>query len=107
MGVGGGWEAEGGLNHSLAVRKSRCVFSKAQKQPQCTCQDKMVVGSGLTPHTALLVHPSGTIHPQWTVMNLHGQINAACESRPGHLQTWSSSALSLVCLDSAIVWISC
>ena len=23
---------------------------------------------------------------QWTVMNLHGQINAACESRPGHPQ---------------------
>ena len=31
-------------------------------------------------------------------MNLHGQINAACESRPGHPQ---------VCLDSAIVWLSC
>ena len=36
MGVEGGWEAEGGLNHPLAQRKSRCVFSKAQKQPQCT-----------------------------------------------------------------------
>ena len=32
---GGGWEAEGGLNHPLAVKKSRCVLSKAQKQPQC------------------------------------------------------------------------
>ena len=31
---GGGWETEGGLNHQ---RKSRCVLSKAQKQPQCTC----------------------------------------------------------------------
>ena len=29
-------------------------------------------------------------------MNLHGQINAACESRPGHV--------SLVCLDSARVF---
>ena len=34
MGVRGGWEAEGGLNHPLAQRKSRCVFSEAQKQPQ-------------------------------------------------------------------------
>ena len=42
VGIGGGWEAEGGLNHPLAVRKSRCVFNKAQKQPQCTCQDKTV-----------------------------------------------------------------
>ena len=36
----GGWEAEGGLNHPPAQGKSRCVFNKAQKQPQCTCQDK-------------------------------------------------------------------
>ena len=63
MGVGGGWEAEGKLNHPLAQRKSRCVFSKAQKHPQCTCQDKTVVGSSLTPHAALLVHPNVTIHP--------------------------------------------
>ena len=63
MGVGGGWEAEGGLNHPPAQRKSHCVFNKAQKQPQCTCQDKTVAGSSLTPHAALLVHPSGTIHP--------------------------------------------
>ena len=59
MGVGGRWEAKGELNHPLAQRKSCCVFSKAQKQPQCTYQDKMVVGSSLTPHAALLV----TIHP--------------------------------------------
>ena len=45
----------------------------------------MVTGSSLTPHAALLVHPSGTIHPAVAVMNLCGQINAACESRPGHL----------------------
>ena len=63
MGVGGGWEAEGELNHPLAQRKSRCVFGKAQKQPQCTCQDKTVIGSSLTPHAALLVRPNGTIHP--------------------------------------------
>ena len=63
MGVGGGWETEGRLNHPLAQGKSHCVFNKAQKQPQCTCQDKTVIGSSLTPHAALLVHPSGTIHP--------------------------------------------
>ena len=63
MGVGGGWEAEGGLNHPLAQGRSRCVFNKAQKQPQCTCHIKTVAVSSLTPHAALLVHPSGTIHP--------------------------------------------
>ena len=63
VGVGGGWEAEGRLNHPLAQGNSRCVFNKAQKQPQCTCQDKTVVGRSLTPHAALLVCPSGTIHP--------------------------------------------
>ena len=30
VGIGGGWEAEGRLNHLLAQRKSRCVFSKAR-----------------------------------------------------------------------------
>ena len=51
----------------------------------------MVVGSSLTRHAALLVCPSGTIHPAVDRMNLHGQINAACESRPGHPQPchWS------------------
>ena len=53
MGVGGEWEAEGGLNHPLAQGKSHCVSNKAQKQPQCTCRDKMVVESNLIPHAAL------------------------------------------------------
>ena len=62
-----------------------CVFSKTQKQPQlqCTCQAKTVAGSSLTPHAytyvASFVHPSGTI---WTIMNLQGQKNVVCESRP-------------------------
>ena len=51
----GGWVAEGGLNYPLAVRKSCCVLSKAQKQPQCTCQDKTVIGNSLTSLVALLV----------------------------------------------------
>ena len=57
------WEAEGGLNHTLAQRKSRCVFSKAQKHLQCTCQAKTVTGSSLTLYAALLVQLSGTIYP--------------------------------------------
>ena len=63
VGIEGGWEAKSRLNHPLAQRKCHCVFSKAQKQPQCTYRNKMVAGSSLTPHAALLVHPSGTIHP--------------------------------------------
>ena len=59
----GGREVKGRLNHRLAVRKSHCVLSKAQKQPQCTRQDKTVIGSSLMPHAALLVHPSGIIQP--------------------------------------------
>ena len=88
--MGGRWEAEGGLNHLWAQRNSYCVLSKTQKQPQCTCQAKMVPGSCLTPHAALLLRPSGTI---WTVMDLQGQKN---ESRIGYLYL----ALSLEGLDS-------
>ena len=85
MGAGGGWEAEGRLYHPSAQRQNYCVF-KAQKQPQCTCQAKTVVGRSLTPHVALLVCSSGIIYSlQWTVMNLQGQKNAACESRPGYI----------------------
>ena len=61
---------------------------------------KTIAGNSLTPHATLLVRRSGTI---WTVINLQGQKNDACESRPGCL----SLALSLVCLDSARVWLSC
>ena len=89
MAIVGGWEAEGGLNYPLAQRKSHCVFSKAQKQPQCTCQDKMVVGSSLSPHAALLVHPSGTTHP---VVDHHGFTYAwsdkCCLSQPCQWSVW-------------------
>ena len=60
-GGGGGWEAKGGLNHPWAQGQSHCVFSKMQKQPQCTCQAKTVAGSSLTPHA--LVRPSSTRYP--------------------------------------------
>ena len=66
-----------------AQGQSHCVFSKTQKQPQCTYQANTVAGSSLIPHAALLEHPSGTI---WTIMDLQGQKNAAYENRPGYLQ---------------------
>ena len=34
-----------------------------------TCQAKKVIGSSFTPSVALLVHPSGTVHP---TMDCHG-----------------------------------
>ena len=71
---------------STGTGKSRCVFNEAQKQPQCTRQDKTVAGSSLTPHAALLVHPSGTIHPIVDCHEFTWKINAACESRSGHPQ---------------------
>ena len=48
---------------SMAQGQSHCVFSKTQKQPQCTCQANMVAGSSLTLHAALLVHASDTRYP--------------------------------------------
>ena len=59
MGVGGGSEAGGGTIHWH--REGAAVCSIKHKQPQCTCQDKIIVGSSLTPRAALLVRPSGTI----------------------------------------------
>ena len=84
-GGGSGWEVEGGLNHPWTQGQSHCVFSKTQKQPQCTCQAKSVTRSSLTPHAALLVHPVAPDTPQWTVMNLQSQKDTACESRSGYL----------------------
>ena len=89
--------AEDRLNHPLAQEQSHCVFSKTQKQPQCTCQAKTVAGSSLTPHAALLVHPSGHI---WTVMNLHGQ-----KMLPVKTDLVIFSPV-IVCLNSARVWLS-
>ena len=36
VGVGGGWEAEGGQYHPQGDKQQCCVFSIAQKQPQST-----------------------------------------------------------------------
>ena len=87
--MGGGgvgvWEAEGGLYHLLEQEQGHCVFNEAQKQPQCTCQAKIVVGNSLTPHAALLVCPSGTTYLTVDHHEFTGQENAACESRLGYL----------------------
>ena len=91
---GGGCEAEGGLNHSWAQGQSHHVFSKTQKQPQCNCQAKTVAGSSLTPHAALLVHPINC-HEFTGLEKYFVKANLAI-----------SLALSLVCLDSATVWLS-
>ena len=59
-----------------------CLHTETATVYVAICQAKTVAGSSSTPHVALLVHPSGTI---WTVMDLQGQKNAACESRPDYL----------------------
>ena len=61
----------------------------------------MVTRSSMTPHAALLVRPSGTIHP---VVDHH---EYTCSDRCClWKQTWSSLAMSLVCLGSAKVGLS-
>ena len=42
----------------------------------------MAADSSLTPHAVLLVHPTVAPYIQ-TIMNLQGQKNVTCESRPG------------------------
>ena len=81
----GGWETEGGLYYPSVQRQGRCIFNEAQKQPLCTCQAKTIIDSNLTPCAALLVFPSGTVHPTVDCHELQVQKNAACESRSGYL----------------------
>ena len=94
MGVGGGWEAEGGPNHPPAQKKCRRVLNKAKKQQQCSYMSGQD-GRWEQPDTTCSLISAPQWHhaytPQCTVMNLQGQINAACESRPGHPQPchWS------------------
>ena len=63
VGVGGGWEAEGGQHHPQGGKQQCHVLSRAQKLPQSTWQDETVVSSSLTPQAALLVPISGPIDP--------------------------------------------
>ena len=62
-----GWEVRSG-RESKAPRSSihwssHCVLMEVQKRAWCTCQTEKVVRSSFTPIVALLVHPSGTVHP--------------------------------------------
>ena len=50
---------------SISTVREPCVFSKAQKQPQCTCQAKTIIGSSLTSYAALLVHHNGSSGLSW------------------------------------------
>ena len=66
VGDEGRWEAKGGLYLSFGYRQQCCESSSEHKQPQCTAEAQMVVGSSLALHIALLVplrgpamHPSG------------------------------------------------
>ena len=65
----GGWGAEGGFSHALEPKGSHCVLMEAQKGAQCIFQAEKGVRSSFTPNVALLVHPSGTIHP---IVDFHG-----------------------------------
>ena len=63
---GRGWGGVGGklkAGYTIHRYRDRAIVPSAQKQPQCTCQAKTIIGSGLTPHAALLVLPSGTVYP--------------------------------------------
>ena len=59
MGVGGGWEAEGGQHHPQGGKQQCYVLSRAHKLPvNLAGRD-----SSLTPQAALLVPISGPIDP--------------------------------------------
>ena len=83
----------GGIYQTLEQKNSHCVLIEVQKAARCTCQAKMVVGSSLTPSVALSLCPSGTIH---LIVDNHE-----------FKLTWLSAAISLLCMDSAIVRLSC
>ena len=68
MGVGGGWEAEGGQYHPQGDKQQCCVFSIAQKQPQSPGRprrsrviNQQQFDTGPTGQAALLVPISGPI----------------------------------------------
>ena len=63
LGVGGGWEAEGGQHNPQGGKQQCYVLSRAHKLPQSTWQDETVVSSSLKPQAALLVPISGPIDP--------------------------------------------
>ena len=86
VGVGGGWEAEGGQYHPQGDKQQCCVFSRAQKLPQSTWQAQTVVSSSLTPPNSLIGAHHWPHRPcSGTVVVLQDRKKTACESIPGHL----------------------
>ena len=67
MGTGGELKA-GYTMHWNGKAAIVCSLKYIQKRTQCTYQVKMVVGNSVTPHVALLLCPSGTVHP---IVNRH------------------------------------
>ena len=82
MGCGGSWGAKGGFFHTLEQKSSHCVLMEVQKGAQYTCQAEKVIGSSFTPSVALLVHPSGIIHPIITCHGSQSNKHDASKSRP-------------------------
>ena len=74
VGIGGGWEAEGGLYHPQGDKQQCCIFSRAQKLLQSTWYAEMVVISSMTHQADLLVPISGSIDP---VVDHHGFTGSA------------------------------
>ena len=62
VGVGGGWEAEGGPYHPQRDKLQCCVLSKAQKQLQSHWYYQMAISSSLTPLATQLMPLSGSIY---------------------------------------------
>ena len=82
---GGGWEAEGVLNHPWAQEQSHCVFSKTQKQPQCNSSGQDSHWQQLDTTCSLICTPQWHQIPHSDDHEFTGSENAACESKPGYL----------------------
>ena len=71
----------GGEPKAGSQKRSHCVLMEIQRGAQCIyLSGKMVVGCSFIPSVALLMCPSGTVHP--TVMNSLGHKHDASKSRP-------------------------
>ena len=97
LGVGGKLKA-GNTIHKEA--NSSAVSSVGHRNCQSTWQDETVVSSSLTSQAALLVLISGPIDPVVDHCGFTGL-------PPMKADLAISIAPSMVCLDSARVWLSC
>ena len=74
------------------------VFIEVHKNPQFTCQTLTVADSSLIPTVALLVHLRSTTCSIVDCHELQGHKNDTSESK--------LVAMSMICLDSARVWLA-